>query len=317
MISNERILHRLRWPEKPVDVVLDTDTYNEVDDQFALAYMIASDDKLNVKGIYAAPFQNERAQTPALGMERSYREIENILNLCGRPELMQLARHGAARFLPDEKTPVDSEAAQDLIRLAMQRPDDSPLYVLAIAAITNVASALLMQPEIADKIVVVWLGGNAHHWPDTREFNMFEDIAAARVVMNSGVPLVQLPCMGVVTHLATTGPELKKWLEGKNRLCDYLYQIVRHDEEDVRGCVVWNRVIWDISTVAWLLHPGFYEDQIVHTPLPTYDGFYSFSNSRHLMKYVYMVHRDGIFEDLFRKLAAMDCGEYPKQEAAS
>ena len=157
MISNERILHRLRWPEKPVDVVLDTDTYNEVDDQFALAYMIASDDKLNVKGIYAAPFQNERAQTPALGMERSYREIENILNLCGRPELMQLARRGAARFLPDEKTPVDSEAAQDLIRLAMQRPDDSPLYVLAIAAITNVASALLMQPEIADKIVVVWL----------------------------------------------------------------------------------------------------------------------------------------------------------------
>ena len=52
MISNERILHRLRWPEKPVDVVLDTDTYNEVDDQFALAYMIASDDKLNVKALW-------------------------------------------------------------------------------------------------------------------------------------------------------------------------------------------------------------------------------------------------------------------------
>ena len=225
MISNERILHRLRWPEKPVDVVLDTDTYNEVDDQFALAYMIASDDKLNVKGIYAAPFQNERAQTPALGMERSYREIENILNLCGRPELMQLARRGAARFLPDEKTPVDSEAAQDLIRLAMQRPDDSPLYVLAIAAITNVASALLMQPEIADKIVVVWLGGNAHHWPDTREFNMFEDIAAARVVMNSGVPLVLVPCMGVASHLTASTWELDACLGGKNALCDALCEL--------------------------------------------------------------------------------------------
>lgn len=187
----------------------------------------------------------------------------------------------------------------------MERPEDKPLYVLAIGAITNVASALLIEPRIAEKIVLVWLGGNAHHWSDTREFNMFEDIAAARVVMNAGVPLVQLPCMGVVTHLATTGPELRYWLAGKNALCDYLCGIVIHDEEEVRGRKLWNRVIWDVSVVAWLLNEGFTETRIVSTPLPTYDGYYSFSGSRHLMKYVYMVHRDLIFEDLFKKLAAV------------
>lgn len=302
MVSNELILQRLQWPKNKIDVVLDTDTYNEVDDQFALAYLIASEDKLNVRGIYAAPFKNERAETPALGMERSYREIENILSLCERSDLMPLVHRGAEHFMEDEHTPVISDAAKDLVRLAMDRPDDDPLYVIGIAAITNIASALLMEPKIAEKIVVVWLGGNAHHWPDNREFNISQDIAAARVVMDFGVPMVQLPCMGVVTHLATTGPELKHWLAGKNRLCDYLYEIVRHDEEDVRGRRVWNRVIWDVSTIAWLLHQGFFEDQIVHAPLPTYDGLYSHSNSRHLMKYVYMVHRDGIFEDLFKKL---------------
>lgn len=302
MCYDEFILKQLRWPKGRIDVVLDTDTYNEVDDQFALAYMLASYDKLNVKGIYAAPFKNERAQTAELGMERSYREIEHILTLCGCSALMQITHRGATRFLPDEHTPVVSDAAQDLVRLAMERPDDEPLYVIGIAAITNIASALLMEPQIAKKIVVVWLGGNAHHWPDNCEFNISQDITAARVVMNAGVPMVQLPCMGVVTHLATTGPELQYWLAGRNRLCDYLYQIVRHEEEELRGRRVWNRVIWDISAIAWLLREDFFEDQIVHTPLPTYDGLYSFNDSRHLMKYVYMVHRDGIFEDLFDKL---------------
>ena len=78
----------------------------------------------------------------------------------------------------------------------MAQPDDQPLYVVAIGAITNVASALLMKPEIAEKIVLVWLGGHAWTWPDTREFNLIQDVAAARVVFGCGVPLVQLSCMG-------------------------------------------------------------------------------------------------------------------------
>ena len=305
MNSNEFLMERLRWPQGKVNVVLDTDTYNEVDDQFALSYMVASEDKINIKGIYAAPFQNEKADTPALGMKKSYDEIGKILTLCGRPDLKGITYYGSERFLTDEKTPVESDAARDLVRLAMNCPDDSPLYVLAIGAITNVASALLMEPRIAEKIVVVWLGGNAHHWSDTREFNMSEDIAAARVVMNAVLPLVQLPCMGVVTHLATTGPELRHWLKGKNALCDYLCDIVIHDEEVVRGRKLWNRAIWDVSVIAWLLNEGFMETRIVSTPLPAYDGYYSFSDNRHPMKYIYMVHRDLIFEDLFRKLAGV------------
>ncbi len=46
--------------------------------------------------------------------------------------------------------------------------DDSLLYVATIGAITNVASAILMEPEIITRIVVVWLGGHALHWSDTR-----------------------------------------------------------------------------------------------------------------------------------------------------
>ena len=96
--------------------------------------------------------------------------------------------------------------------------------MVAIGAITNVASAILMEPEIIKKIVIVWLGGNALHWPDNHEFNAYQDVAADRVIFGSGVPLVQLPCMGVVSAFSTTGPELEYWLKGKNELRDYLVE---------------------------------------------------------------------------------------------
>ncbi len=54
-----------------------------------------------------------------------------------------------------------SAAVEDLIaRASADRPD--PLYVVAIAAPTNIASALLAAPEIVERIVVVWLGGNVN-----------------------------------------------------------------------------------------------------------------------------------------------------------
>ena len=75
MNSDSGLLSRLNKPAGPVDVVLDTDTYNEIDDQYALSYLMKSGDKLHVKAIYAAPFYNEKSTGPADGMEKSYQEI--------------------------------------------------------------------------------------------------------------------------------------------------------------------------------------------------------------------------------------------------
>ena len=83
MTESER-LQKLQRPQGKIDVVIDTDTYNEVDDQYALAYLIKSDDKLNLKAVYAAPFFNSNSAGPADGMERSYQEIMNVLELMDR-----------------------------------------------------------------------------------------------------------------------------------------------------------------------------------------------------------------------------------------
>ena len=74
-MTQAQFLKNLESPTGPIDVILDTDTYNEIDDQFALSYMLAYPERLNIKGICAAPFHNENSESAADGMEKSYQEI--------------------------------------------------------------------------------------------------------------------------------------------------------------------------------------------------------------------------------------------------
>lgn len=302
MLTMEQRLKNLEIPTGPVDMVLDTDAYNEIDDQFAISYALHATEKLNVLALYAAPFFNNRSSSPADGMERSYREILKLLRLS---KLECPVYRGSDRYLPDEQTPVASDAAKHLTELAMRYSPEKPLYVVAIGAITNVASALLMKPEIADNIVVVWLGGNALEWHDNIEFNIRQDVASARVVFASGAPLVMLPCLGVVSAFTSTEPELTYWLKGKNDLCDYLVQHTVEAANEYAKGRVWSRVIWDVTTVGWLLNDGrrFMLDKLIPTPIPEYDHHYAQDPRRPLCRYVYHINRDALMGDLFAHIS--------------
>ena len=302
MLTMEQRLKNLEIPTGPVDMVLDTDAYNEIDDQFAISYALHATEKLNVLALYAAPFFNNRSNSPADGMERSYQEILKLLRLS---KLECPVYRGSDRYLPDEQTPVASDAAKHLTELAMRYSPEKPLYVVAIGAITNVASALLMKPEIADNIVVVWLGGNALEWHDNIEFNIRQDVASARVVFASGAPLVMLPCLGVVSAFTSTEPELTYWLKGKNDLCDYLVQHTVEAANEYAKGRVWSRVIWDVTTVGWLLNDGrrFMLDKLIPTPIPEYDHHYAQEPRRPLCRYVYHINRDALMGDLFAHIS--------------
>ena len=301
---SKTLLDRLLTPAGPIDAVLDTDAYNEIDDQFAIAYLLRSADRIHTEAIYAAPFHNAKSTGPENGMELSYNEILHIVALAGREDIKERVFRGSRAYLPDEKTPVPSEACDDLIARALRHSADEPLYVLAIGVITNVASAILKCPDIIDRIVIVWLGGHALGDPDTREFNMKQDFAAARVVFGCGAALVQLPCRGVVEQLRTTAPELIHWLRGKNALCDYLCDNTIREAESYAAGKPWSRVIWDISTVAWLRDTAGkgLSSYLIPAPIPEYDGHYSLDPTRHPMRYVWHISRDWVFEDLFRLL---------------
>ncbi len=292
-------IKKLTPPTGKVKMVLDTDTYNEVDDQFALAYSVLSPEKLDLLAVYAAPFKNNRSESPGDGMEKSYQEILKLLKFMGKSS-ENFAFRGSDRYLEDVNRPVRSEAVEDLIKKALASSPEDPLYVVPIGCITNIASAILIEPKIIENIVVVWLGGNDLNWPHQKEFNLMQDVPAARVVFDSGVPFVVLPTRPVISHLHTTIPELKYYLEGKNELSDYLYNIV---VEYSGGRDAWSKVIWDVSAVAWLINPTWVPTDLVHSPVLTDQVTFSVDHSRHFIRMANSINRDAVFRDLFAKLA--------------
>ena len=300
-MTNEQRIKKLLVPQGSVDVVLDTDAYNEIDDQFAISYLLKSKEKLNTKAIYAAPFFNSNSESPKDGMEKSYDEIFKLLSLLD--EKVDVFK-GSEKYLDNENTPVISPVAQDLAERVKNYSPQNPLYVVAIGAITNIASAILLNPEVAKNSVVIWLGGHALHYHHTKEFNMYQDVAAARVVMQSGVPFVQLPCMGVVSAFTVSKPELEFWLKGKNALADYLAENTIKEADSYAEGTAWTRPIWDVTAVAWLLNDAerFMESRIIPTPIPTYDNLYATDFNSYPMRYVYNIKRDALMTDLFRKL---------------
>ena len=301
MEFTQNLLKQLIFSDKKLRIILDTDTYNEVDDQFCLAYCMLAKERIELLSVNAAPFLNERSVSPADGMEKSYREIFKIMNLIDPDSTVPVYR-GSTSFLKDRNTPVPSDAADNIIRTVEE--SDEPVIIVAIGAITNVASALIKCPELAKKTAVVWLGGHALHYWHNQEFNFRQDVAAAQVVFDSNIPLVQVPCCGVCTGFRTSVPELKYHLDGQNSLCDYLVSNVAEEcaRAEKRGVLAPSRIIWDVTAAAVLICPKTCDMVTIPRPVISSDGLYSTDMARPHYIYVRSLDRDRIYSDLFEKL---------------
>jgi purine nucleosidase len=300
-----------------VPCVLDTDTFNEIDDQFAIVQALLSPERIDLRAIYAAPFLNGKSESPGDGMEKSHEEILRLLErMDTEPE--GLVHRGSKEILRSWEEPVHSAAASDLIARGMaMTADEGPLYVIAIGAITNVASALLLEPRLAEKIVVVWLGGQANEWANQLEFNLQGDLLAAQLVLDCGVPVVRLPCAGVVTHLTSTIPEIDTFVKGRGAIGDFLAQRFS-DYSAGKDAVGYSKEIWDMAAVAWVLDPSWVPTVLEPAPYLTSDYTFSWDPARHLSRTATAgIQRDGIFRDFFHKLEAYSVARGDKHAAGS
>ncbi|PTX92215.1 nucleoside hydrolase [Verrucomicrobia bacterium LW23] len=309
-----------------VRAVLDTDTFNEVDDQFALAHLLLSPLRVQLEAVYAAPFHNSRSSGPEQGMERSYEEIMRVLAAMegktpGTTEGTRVPVYrGSRQWLPDAKTPVESEAARHLVELAMAPAPAAPrpvagedpaqpavwasdkLYVVAIGAPTNVASALLMEPRIAERIVVVWLGGNAPYWRTAKEFNLQQDLHASRIIVDVTAPLVLVPCLPIASNVHTTVAELETHLAPYSALGEYLTNIVRSYDKNKPG---WSKVIWDIAATAWIIDHTWSFGDALPSPALLDDMTWRNDPGRPTATIINWVKRDPVFADFFAKCKAL------------
>lgn len=319
VLSRSRREQRLQLPSQPIHIVLDTDTKNEIDDQFALIYALLSKE-IVVEAVHAAPFAKSGYPTPASGMEASYNEILTLFRLMPKLPSIPVAR-GSRAILSDPSTPVESEAATHLIELAMQ-PRTTPLYVVAIGAVTNVISAILLEPQIMERIVVVWLGAHPTYWRwdvgaavgsldhagPMREFNFSNDPLGAGALFDSGVPLVWVPCKNVAEHLRTVPAEIDRYVAGCGDIGRYLARIFNNWVARPAA----SKPLWDMSTIAYLINPEWVPTIVAPTPHfhletlrdpSTPSPFDVVNTTRPRCRIAIDAKRDLIFNDFFTKLA--------------
>ena len=253
--------------------------------------------------------------SPATGMEKSYDEILHIYDLLDK-DAQGKAFRGADRYLTSYDDPVISASVEDLIQRAKEYKDE-PLYVAAIGCVTNIASALLIAPEIIKNIVVLWTAAYPTSAPyPNSSFNLDQDVLSAQLLFDSGVPHVYLPGYHVGAQLTLSKPDMEAWIRDKGKIGAYLYDeyLVWHkqrqksvsvsDEEnlkhgDVRG---YTKVIWDLINVAWLMNPSWVPTELLRAPRFGNDTrWHHDPDDRHWMREAYAIDRDGIFLDLIQK----------------
>ena len=278
-----------------LNVILDTDTYNECDDQFALAYMLKSQDIFNVEAITVAPYSHKKIDVSVKeGQALSYNEILKICNWLNFDTTNKVFK-GSNDYMMngyDES----NDAINKIIEIALK---NDKTYIMAIGAITNVALAIKKEPKIIDKIEVIWLGGHSFLQKDNLEFNFRQDMEAVKTVFESNVKLTVIPCKNVASNLRTSIYELNHYLKDKSELCNYL--IDRFYNDGYHG-IQERRVIWDISVVAYLINRNWFKEEMISCPKINDDTTYSKTQNRHKITIVNDLDADKIYADLFGKL---------------
>ena len=285
----------LNYKKDKINLILDTDTYNECDDQFALSYLIKSKDLFNIEAITVAPYSHtKRDLTVRDGQELSYNEILKICNWLNFDTNNKVFK-GSMDYIQngyDEK----NNAVNKIIEIALK---NNKTYILGIGAITNIALAIKKEPKIVNKIEIIWLGGNELGYKDNLEYNFRQDVEAVKIVFESEVKLTILPCKNIVSELRIDINTLKKYLKNKSELCNYL--IERFYNDGYHG-IQESRVIWDISVIAYMINKKWFETEQISCPNIRKDTSYEVTDNRHNITFVTKLDRNKIYEDLFNKL---------------
>ena len=221
-------------------VVIDNDFAGDPDGLVQLAHhaLSPSVDIRVVIGSHAPPADIERLGTDtAADACARVRELFATMGLNAGDRVVP----GADAPLAGRTAPRVSVGARAIVAEAM-RPDDLPLYVVCGGGLTDLASAYLLEPAIADRLTAVWIGGPEYASPPTSpppvtdpEYNLGIDVAAAQVVVtDSAIPLWQVP-RDAYMRCVVSDSELQARLLPHGPLGAHLYRQIEQVHQDRAG----------------------------------------------------------------------------------
>lgn len=290
----------LNYQRRKYKVILDTDTFNESDDQFAVAYMLKNQNIFDVQAITIAPFRNASRFYEDSGIENSYKEAKKICELSGYKNFDKIYK-GSTDYMMNGYNEKNL-AVEKIIEIAL---NNDKTYILGIGAITNIALAIKYEPRIVSKIEIIWLGGHTLMYPNNLNEANFKDIDAVKIVYESGVKLTVIPCKGVASNLETTVYELRANLNENKELDKYLIDGFERYINTYRHEQRWP--VWDIAVIAYMINPMWFVRRVVNIPSINSDYAYVENNNNdNKMNVVCYLNSNKIYQDLFQRLGEED-----------
>jgi purine nucleosidase len=285
----------------PTRVVLDCDTANEVDDQFAIAHALGlPEGTLDVRGVISV--HNTTAHGP--GSRDMYQEeAERVVALCASDVP---CIPGAERPMESREEPVPSAGLEFLVEEARL----SPLTVIATGPATDVASLFLAAPESRENVGVVWLGGFGDEasykvWQNRLgELNGRADISAWRTLLEAPVNLLHIPTWPAPAKILVDPTSFGEELRALGRpVAKYLAEILQLWTAEHGGQLSGGKELWDLACVAAVADPG----AITSGPLavPTLDaaGAHDFTQPGRKVDVVWDLDERRILAGLMEALA--------------
>ena len=252
----------------PTRVVLDCDTANEVDDQFAIAHALGQPEGvLDVRGVISV----HNTITHGPGSRDMYQdEAGRVVGLCGGGVPCV---PGADRPMNSRDEPVPSAGMEFLIDEASR----GPLTIVATGPATDVASLLVAEPGLRENVRVVWLGGfgdaEAYGRHKFHELNGRADIAAWRVLFEEDVDLLLVPGWPAPAKLQVRAAPFAAEVRAiGNPIASYLAEILKLWVAEYGGPIdpEGEKILWDVACVAAVADPA--SVTVERRALPTLDA---------------------------------------------
>lgn len=275
----------LVWSQQKTKVIVDADTGNEVDDLFALARIIL-ESNTEITALNATHWQTSLWAIPNT-MENSHRLNQQLLGEIGSD--IRTFRGASARLYDWGDRAQHSAAAYEIIS---QADEVDQLNILALGALTNIASAVYIKPEIAKKLKVFWLGTTMDFNTGVlkrNDFNPLMDPFALDMLLDSQVELVIMP-INVALDMEITYKDLESAI-GNLDLGRFLLERWDMHLDGSRK----SRVLWDLALVSAFIHPEMANMVKVKTSRD--------SGNREIWFYD-SIDADAIYKDFYKTLLA-------------
>jgi inosine-uridine nucleoside N-ribohydrolase len=296
-IHIDRLLPEVPPADKRIKLIIDSDVGNEIDDFYAIALVLASPDRFDLKGICGANYNNS---SPGAGPESIGKSVELTHDLLKAADMA-----GKYPVLPGSHPiqyygyPIESEGARFIVEEAKKASPEDPVWIVILGASSTTASALLMDPSIVDNVRVVYHTRSEYTWPQRSvQFNVKGDIHAARSILAGRAPLIWFD---TGTHITIPYNLTKKYLAPINALGEFLHKYRDRDpyfSSDEKG-------FFDMGDIVFLIDPSTCKHEVTYAPRMDEYMFFDFSRANGKMLRVFDVDNNRSWHMLFERIGKM------------